>query len=399
MRYPRLSVAIPLLRVSAVKASPSTTQGRLPATKLFKNEYDARMEHRKFGDTALEVSAISLGCWIFGVDWWGHYTDEQAVKLCQFSFDQGITFFDNGDAYGNGRAETLFAKFLKESRIPRDQIQIGSKFGYDIYSDPGEAGSHKERKQDFSPAFLRSSLEKSLQRLGTDHVDLYMAHNIKLPQFRDDMFAELEKVKDEGKIKVWGVSLGPAIGWREEGFKAILDHNAKAVQTVFNLFEQHPGREFCEVAHACKAGVLARVHDNSSILKDVVKIDTTIDKNDHRQFRDQSWKIYGLKKLELIRHYAADHGMTVHQLACKWLLQQTALTSITGTFLNEDEIREAAESVNKPSLSAQELMQLLQDYSNDFDLGAEAHPCDLKSSIDPSGRVRSGYVPPPVLIA
>ncbi len=357
------------------------------------------MERRTFGDTHLTVSAISLGCWIFGVDWWGHYTDERAVELCRFSYDLGITYFDNGDAYGNGRAETVFGKFLKESRIGRDKVEIGSKFGYDFYSDPGQEGSHKERKQDFSPGFMRSSLEKSLQRLGTDYVDLYMAHNIKLPQFRDDMFAELEKLKDEGKIKVWGVSLGPAIGWREEGFKAIIDHNAKAVQTVFNLFEQNPGREFCELAHAYKAGVLARVHDNSSILKDVVKVDTTIDKNDHRQFRDAAWKIYGLKKLELVRHYASDHGMTVHQLACKWLLQQPALTSITGTLLNEHEIKEAADAVGKPKLSMQELQQIAEDYARDFGLGAEAHPCDLKSSTDVSGRVRSSYVPPPVLIA
>jgi aryl-alcohol dehydrogenase-like predicted oxidoreductase len=171
------------------------------------------------------------------------------------------------------------------------------------------------------------------------------------------------------------------------------------VQTVFNLFEQNPGREFCEVARSQKAGVLARVHDNSSILKDVVKIDTTIEQNDHRKFRDQAWKIYGLKKLELVRHYASDHGMTVHQLACKWLLMDPALTSITGTFLNEHEIREAAESTEKPNLTRDEMVQIAHDYADDFDLGPEAHPCDLKSSVDPSGKIRSSYVPPPVLIA
>jgi aryl-alcohol dehydrogenase-like predicted oxidoreductase len=357
------------------------------------------MQRRPFGNSNFEVSAISLGCWIFGVDWWGHYTEQDTARICQFSFDQGITFFDNGDAYGNGRAEEMFGKWLRQSGVRRDQVEIGSKGGYDFYSDPGEAGSHRERKQDFSPAFVRSSLEKSLARLGTDYVDLYMAHNIKLPQFRDDLFAELEKLKSEGKIKLWGVSLGPAIGWREEGVKAMLDHGAKAVQTVYNMFEQNPGREFCEVAVATQGGVLARVHDNSSILKDVVKIDTTISENDHRKFRDQSWKIYGLKKLELIRHYAIDHGMTVHQLACKWLLQQPGMTSITGTFLNENEIREACESVNKPDLSRGELQQIADDYSRDWNLGDEAHPCDLKSSADPNGKVRSRYVPSPVLIA
>jgi aryl-alcohol dehydrogenase-like predicted oxidoreductase len=357
------------------------------------------MQRNTFGDTQLTVSAISLGCWIFGVDWWGHYTDERAFEMCQFSYDHGVTFFDNGDAYGNGRAETVFGKFLKQSRIARDQVEIGSKFGYDFYSDPGEVGSHRERRQDFSPTFMRSSLEKSLTRLQTDYVDLYMAHNIKRPQFRDDMFAELEKLKDEGKIKVWGVSLGPAIGWREEGFEAIIDHGAKAVQTVFNLFEQNPGREFCEAALSHRAGVMARVHDNSSILKDIVKIDTNIGENDHRKFRDNAWKVFGLQKLEKIRHYATDHGMTIHQLACKWLLQQPALTSITGTFLTEPEIRDAVESVDKPNLSQQELGELVELYANDFGLGPEAHPCNLKSSVDISGQVRSSYVPAPVLIA
>ena len=355
------------------------------------------MERRKFGNTNLEVSAIALGCWIFGVDWWGHYTDEDGVRICQFAYDQGITYFDNGDAYGNGRAETVFAKFLET--VPRDKVEIGSKFGYDFYNDPGVPGGHNERKQDFSPKFMRYALEQSLKRLKVDVIDLYMAHNIKLPQFRDDLFAELEKVKDEGKIKVWGVSLGPAIGWREEGVKAMMDHHAKAVQTVYNMFEQNPGREFCDVATATKGGVLARVHDNSSILKDVVKVDTNISENDHRKFRDQAWKIYGLKKLELIRHYASDHGMNVHQLACKWLLQQAGMTSITGTFLNEKEIKEAAESTDKPNLSMAEMRQIAEDYAHDWNLGPDAHPCDIKSSIDPSGRMRSGYVPPPVLIA
>jgi aryl-alcohol dehydrogenase-like predicted oxidoreductase len=351
------------------------------------------MQRRKFGHTDLEVSAISLGCWPFGVDWWGHYTDNRAHRLMKFAFDRGITFFDCGDAYGNGRAESLLGEFVKT--VPRDRIQIGGKFGYDFYSDPGQDGSHRERKQDFSPKFLRFALEQSLNRLGTDVIDLYMAHNIKLPQFRDDLFAELEKIKSEGKIRVWGVSLGPAIGWREEGIKALIDHGAKAVQTVYNLFEQNPGREFCETAAATGAGVLARVHDNSGILKDKVRPDTQISQNDHRKFRDQAWKIYGLKKLELIRHYAADHGMNVHQLACKWLLMQPALASITGTLLDEGEIAEAAESVNKPALAAAQMRQLADDYARDWGLGDEAHPCDLKSSTSLSGAVRSSYVPPP----
>jgi len=179
----------------------------------------------------------------------------------------------------------------------------------------------------------------------------------------------------------------------------MIDHGAQAVQTVFNLFEQHPGREFCEVAISQKAGILARVHDNSSVLKDVIRADTVIGRDDHRKFRDQNWKIYGAKKVELIRKFADKHGMTIHELACKWLLQQRGLTSITGTFLNENEVQEAVNAVTKPNLSHEELAELSREYERDWGLGAEAHACNLKSSTDPSGQVRSEYVAPPVLLA
>ena len=357
------------------------------------------MIYRTFGRSDLEFSAISLGCWIFGVDWWGHRTQEDCDRMCAYALERGVTYFDNGDAYGNGRAEELFGNWHKSAGVDRSKIQIGGKFGYDFYTDPGTPGSHSERKQDFSARFMRKALEHSLRRLQTDYIDLYMAHNIKLPQFNDELFAELEKVKDEGKIRVWGVSLGPAIGWREEGFGAIIDHRAQAVQTVFNLFEQNPGHEFCEVANAYDAGVVARVHDNSSILKDVVKIDTQIDANDHRKFRDQHWKTFGLKKLDLIRHYAADHGMNVHELACKWLLQQKGLTSITGTFLSEQELQDGINATIKPDLNRAELLQIAEDYARDWGLGDDAHPCNLKSSTDPAGQVKSGYGAPPMMMA
>jgi aryl-alcohol dehydrogenase-like predicted oxidoreductase len=333
------------------------------------------------------------------VDRWGHYRQNECNRLCSFSLDQGVTFFNNGDAYGQERAETVFGRWMKSARVDRSKIQIGSNFGYEFDSEPAEARGHRESTQNFSPAFMRSSLEKSLTRLGTDHVDLFMAEHIKLPQFRDDLFAELEKVKSEGKIRAWGVSLGPAIGWRDEGIRAMLEHDAKIVQTVFDLFEQDPGREFCQTAKATRSGVLARMNDNVLALADPNRIDSKADANDDRNIHDPSSNVSGLKKLERVRHYATNHDMTVRQLLYKWLLQQPALTSISRTFRNEDEIREACQAVDKPAISRAEMEQISRDYSRDWNLGDEAHPRDLNSSTDPSGKVRSGYIAPPVLIA
>lgn len=359
------------------------------------------MQPRPFGKTDVNVSPIALGCWIFGVDWWGHRTQDDCNRLCSFALDRGVTFFDNGDAYGNGRAETLFGNWLKTlSADQRASIQVGGKFGYDFYTDPGTPGSHKERKQDFSAAHMRKALEESLKRLGIDAIDVYTAHNIKLPQFNDELFAELDKVQKEGKVRTWGVSLGPAIGWREEGFRAMGDYGAQAVQTVYNYLEQHPGRELCEMAESTGAGVMARVQDNSGVLKGVIQADTKLSQDDHRKFRDLPWRIFGPQKVEKIRPIFEKHGMTVHQFACKWLLQSSsALTSITATLLNEAEIEEVIAAAELPDLSADEMQQLHDLYERDFDLPAESHACDLKSSMNDEGKVRSDYVAPPTMVA
>jgi aryl-alcohol dehydrogenase-like predicted oxidoreductase len=154
------------------------------------------------------------------------------------------------------------------------------------------------------------------------------------------------------------------------------------------------------MAKATKAGILARVQDNSGVLKDVIKQDTQLSDNDHRKFRDANWKTYGPQKVEKIRHIAQAHDMTIHQLAIKWLLQANpTLTAITATLLDESEIREVCEALGKSDLTRAELDELAQGYKTDFGLPPEAHPCDLKSSADPAGHVRSSYVPPPVLMA
>ena len=359
------------------------------------------MQSRPFGDTGIRVSPIALGCWIFGVDWWGHREQDDCDRLCSFALDRGVTFFDNGDAYGNGRAETLFGNWFKTlSADQRDGIQIGGKFGYDFYNHETVPGSHKERPQDFSAEFMRFALEKSLDRLGVDCIDIYLAHNVKLGHYNDELFAELEKVKDEGKIKSWGVSLGPAIGWREEGFRALGDHGAQAVQTVYNYLEQHPGREIAEMAESYNAAVMARVQDNSGVLKGVIQADTQLSQNDHRKFRDMPWRVFGPQKVEKIRPIFEKHGMTVHQFACKWLLQSSpALATITATLLDEAEVEEVCAAAEMPDFSNAEMQELHDLYERDFDLPAESHACDLKSSLADDGKEPSRYVPPPTLVA
>ena len=108
------------------------------------------MQQRQLPGTDLSLSLLGLGNFTFGVDWWGTFSDDEAVAIQNHAFDRGVTFFDTAPAYGNWRAEGLMKQTLEYAG--RDNICLSTKFGYDLFVDPGEEGSHRERKQDFSPA-------------------------------------------------------------------------------------------------------------------------------------------------------------------------------------------------------------------------------------------------------
>lgn len=351
------------------------------------------MQYRNIPGTDLSVSLLGFGNFIFGTNWWGEFSDADGITLQNQAYDRGVNFFDSAAAYGNGRAEKLLAETIKYAG--RDNLVISTKFGYDFYGDPGEEGGHRERKQDFSPKFLRFDLEKSLERLEIDCVDLYQAHNLKLPQFRDDLFEELDKLRDEGKIRYWGVALGPAIGWREEGYKSFLERDAAVVQSVFNMYEQAPAREFCEVAAATgRGGVIARVPTNSGILDEEFKADHKFPDWDHRKFRDRNWLIYGLKKNEIIRPMAQELGLSIRQFATRWLASWPTLVSIEPNLLYLKDVEEFAAACEGDGLP-QEIFDKVQAlYEDDFGLGEGAHPCDMKSSVTESGAIRSAYEKP-----
>ena len=209
------------------------------------------MHYRQVGRSSVIVSVIGFGGWVLGTNWYGRLTGPEGKALVRRALDRGITFFDTSNSYGeNGVSETLLAEAL--ASVPRSQYVIGSKFGYDIESP--RQHEHGERAQRWDAKFVRRSLEGSLRRLGTDHVDVYELHNPRIDAIdTDECFAALEGLHNEGMIRAWGVALGPAIGWESEGIAAMRRRRVDCVQTVYNVLEQDPGRRFLEEAEVSGA--------------------------------------------------------------------------------------------------------------------------------------------------
>ena len=326
------------------------------------------MKYRKLAKTDIHVSEVGFGVWTVSAGWWGDYTDEQAADLLRAALDLGVTFFDTADTYGEGRGETVLRQAFAGCR---DRVVIGTKFGYDFYSDTERRGQ-RERRQDFSPAFVRTALERSLHRLGTDYVDLYQLHNPRLEALqRDDLFALLEDLKAEGKIRAYGAALGPAIGGTEHGDDGMRARpSLSSLQIIYNLLEQDPGRRFVPLARELDISLLVRVPHSSGLLEGHYTAETTFAPSDHRSHRPREWLLDGLKKLERLRFLHEGRGQTIGQAALKWLLAESTIASVQPNIYNDQQLEEFAAAPDLPDLSAEDLQTVAELYARDFDLRA-----------------------------
>lgn len=302
------------------------------------------MEYRALKGTGLTVSTVGFGVWTVGTTWWGVKDRQMGIDLLRQAYDLGVTFFDTGDTYASGDAETIMNEALGNVR---DRIVIGTKFGYDIYNNPDRPGQ-QERPHDWSPAYMRKALTESLKRLGSDYIDYYQLHNPRLDAIQaDDLWAELDRAKDEGLIRAYGTALGPAFDMRQagEGIESIRLHKAPP-QIIYNLFEQGIGEEIFPVAREEEVSVLVRVPHASGLLDGTVKADTKFEPGDHRNWRlttnerRKAWLEDGLVKLEKLGFL--EDGRTIGQAAIEFVLHEPSVASVLPNIYDADQLRELA---------------------------------------------------------
>ena len=141
-------------------------------------------------------------------------------------------------------------------------------------------------------------------------------HNPRMWAVRsDELFATLEDLKGEGKIRCYGAALGPANGWEPEGLALIRDRDIATLQIIYNMLEQDPGRSLIAAAEERGVGVFVRVPHSSGLLEGKYTAETTFPPNDHRSHRPREWLIEGLRKLEKLAFLTEGTGRT-HRSGC-----------------------------------------------------------------------------------
>ncbi len=328
------------------------------------------MKYRKFRGTDLIVSEVGFGLWTLSTGWWGNYTDDEAVRLMRLAKDLGVTLFDAADTYGNGRSEELIAKAFEGCR---DEIVIATKIGYDFVNHGDGRRGQREIPQDFSPAALRRATDAALSRLKTGTIDLLQLHNIRMEQVDDDaVWSTLEDLRAEGKVRHYGVALGPAIGWLGEGVRTIRVRKPTVLQHIYNLLEQHPGRTIQATADDCNADTmfLIRVPHSSGMLEGKYTAETVFPPNDHRNHRPRSWLLNGVKKVEQLR-FLETADRTLGQAAILWLLADPRTACVLPNIYNEEQLREFAAAPDCTVLTCEEIARVQALVANHFGLEPE----------------------------
>ena len=199
------------------------------------------IERRKLG--ALEVSAIGLGCMsmtpIYGVP-----DAEEAIATLHRAPEIGIDLIDTSDAYGsNGSNEELVGRALKGLR---EKYVVATKFGNIRLPDgrPGAEGN---------PEYVKEACDKSLRRLGTDHIDLYFIHRVDETVPIEDTVGAMVRLKEQGKIRHLGISEAGAPTIR----RAHKVHPMAALQTEYSLWTRDVEEEILPLCDELGIGFLA----------------------------------------------------------------------------------------------------------------------------------------------
>lgn len=323
------------------------------------------MKTRKLGVKGFNVSEVALGCWQLGADWGSSVNNEIGLAILDEAVNNGMTFFDTADVYGNGRSERLIGEFLNSTD---KQLQVATKFGRagDIYPDK------------YTKDVLRESVEGSLKRLDVNAIDLLQLHCVpKQLLLEGDIFNWLRDLKQEGLIKNYGASVETV----EEGLICLEQDDILSLQVIFNVFRQKLIKELLPQAEEKGVGIIVRLPLASGLLSGKFNINTTFPEDDHRNYNrnGEAFSVgetfaglpfeKGLEFVDTISNTILPKDLTMVQLALRWILDHKAVSCIIPGASSTKQVISNAEVSDIEPLLSETHKALSKLYSE------EIHPC------------------------
>ncbi|ANE46179.1 aldo/keto reductase [Paenibacillus swuensis] len=276
------------------------------------------MKYRRLGNTGLKVSVVGVGTWQFGGEWGRSYTAEEAGAVLRRAKERGINLIDTAECYGDHLSESLIGQFLKNDR--REDWVLATKFGHQFHG-------HLDRTDKMGTEDMLLQLDRSLQALQTDYIDLYQFHSGPDSAFdNDSLWTALDKQVQAGKIRHLGISIGSNDNLHQT--EKATEVGASAIQVVYNRLDRKPEERVFPTCEAQDLGVLARVPLASGFLSGKYKPGASFGEGDVRKrvgaddLRDK------LTLVEVIARTEVPEGTNMAQWALAWCLRHPAVTTV-----------------------------------------------------------------------
>jgi len=322
---------------------------------------------RRLGRSGIEVSALGLGCWAIGGPWlfngapagWSQVDDEESLRALRRAFELGVTFFDTAANYGAGHSERLLGQAFRHHR---DEVVIATKFGYAVDEVSCAVTPYDSDEADSDVASrLRTDLEASLQRLGTEYIDVYQLHvwGLSIPRALEARDV-LEQLVAEGLIRTYGWSTDRADALREF---STLPGCGVIQQSLSVLDNADPA-----LLALCEEFDLASINRGPlgmGLLTGKFAPDTTFAADDQRRvatwhpgFRDGRPTAEWLDKLAAIRDILTAGGRTLAQGALAWIWGRSGRTVPIPGFKTVGQVEENCGALAFGPMAPQEMTEI-----------------------------------------
>jgi aryl-alcohol dehydrogenase-like predicted oxidoreductase len=311
------------------------------------------MKNRIFGRTGWKIGEIGYGMW--GMAGWMGSDDRESDRSLDLAVDLGCNFFDTAWAYGEGKSELILNRLLK--RHPEKELYVATKIPPKNFIWPSKREFTLE--ECFPPEHIIDYTEKSLKNIGVDTIDLQQFH------VWEDGWAENEnwqktinRLKEEGKIRAVGISVNR---WEpNNSLHTLKTGMIDAVQVIYNIFDQAPEDELFPLCDKHQVAIIARVPFDEGTLTGNITKKTTFPEGDWRAtyFVPENLKS-SAEHADKLRPLIPE-GMNMSQMALRFILCNTAVSTIIPGMRKTHHVRENIETSDGKGLPENLLSQLKQ---------------------------------------
>jgi aryl-alcohol dehydrogenase-like predicted oxidoreductase len=271
------------------------------------------MQYRRFGKTDWKVSEIGYGMW--GLAGWTGSEQQEVDQALERSAELGCNFYDTAWGYGAGKSEQILGQLLKRHASKR--LYFATKIPPKNFKWPSK--SHYKLEDCFPASHIVEYTEKSLKNLGVEQIDLQQFHVWEDGWANNDDWKKgIEKLKREGKVKHFGISVNR---WEPDNvLKTLQTGLIDAVQVIYNIFDQAPEDNLFPLCKKLDIGVIARVPFDEGTLTGTLRKDTVFPKDDWRStyFVPENL-IPSVEHADALRPLIPS-GMTMPEMALRFIL-------------------------------------------------------------------------------